>query len=78
MSMLTVDLSTEKAEHIRATVAPNAQVEFWGAQSGVQTVALGRAARDCLESLPEDADGHLGADGVLWIGGTPYPCDVIA
>ena len=40
-------------------------------------IALSESAMDYLSSIPSDSDGHIDADGVLWIGGTDYPLEVL-
>lgn len=58
----------EHAEFIVSTLAPNVLVVAEGRE-----VTLGERSLGLLRALPEDHDGHIDADGVMWIGGTDYP-----
>ena len=41
-------------------------------QQGLLGITIPEAGAEYLRGLPEDADGHLDAAGVLWIGGDGY------
>jgi len=74
MSTLTVIVTTEQAAYIAQTAGTG--VEIWPAWTAdTRAVAIGEGARAVLEALPSDADGHLDAEGVLWIGGSDYPTE---
>jgi len=63
------------AEYLRDTVAHVAGAGIDRedlAMAGAVSITIPEAGAEYLRGLPEDADGHLDAAGVLWIGGDGY------
>jgi hypothetical protein len=71
MDKITYALPTpETAQFIVEVLAPNWTITPEGREVSLRADG---AAVAYLRDLPEDYDGHIDADGVMWIGGTGYP-----
>jgi hypothetical protein len=73
------DLTREETEGIVDILAPNnRRVEVYqgASASGLLTIAFDEGGKADLSALPEGSDGHIDAEGVMWIDGAAFPVQV--
>ena len=75
--MYATVLPTDKAQYLEDSFGQGVIRHDTPVTDNSERVSLSEAAYDYLTSIPSDSDGHIDSDGVLWIGGTEYPLEVL-